>query len=185
MLAEPAPNPQLTALTAGYRYARASALAAKGRLEEAKAELQALETMDAAATADSAAGLNAAKDVYAVAILTAKARIAEAVGRRDDAIRYLIEAVAKEDALAYDEPADWFFPVRHVLGVTLLRAGQPAQAEAVYRDDLRRHPDNGWALLGLSQALAAQHKDDEATAAKQRFQAAWKHADVTPLASAF
>jgi hypothetical protein len=96
----------------------------------------------------------------------------------------LVAAVAQEDKLSYDEPADWFFPVRHVLGAELLKAGQSAQAEAVYREDLRRNPDNGWSLFGLSQALRAQRKSTEASAAESKFREAWKHADVTLTSSA-
>ena len=39
----------------------------------------------------------------------------------------------------------------------------------MYREDLRRHPDNGWALYGLAQALAAQKKNGEAAAVRKRF----------------
>jgi hypothetical protein len=73
---------------------------------------------------------------------------------RDDAIGLLREAVTKEDQLADDEPADWFVPTRHhLLGAVLIKAGRDADAEVVYRDDLRRHPNNGWALFGLVQSF--------------------------------
>jgi tetratricopeptide (TPR) repeat protein len=185
MLAEPPPNPKLVGLSAGYHYGMASALAVKGRVQEAKVEQQALEKIAAALTADDPAGLNAAKDVLAVALLVSEARIADAEAKPDEAIRLLTEASAKEDALAYDEPSDWFFPVRHLLGAALLKAGKAPDAEAVYREDLRRHPENGWALLGLRQALTAQHKDAEALDAQRRFEAAWTNADMVPVASAF
>jgi len=123
--------------------------------------------------------------VLAVAALVAKARIAQAEKQDGTAITLLTEAAAKEDRLAYDEPADWFFPVRHQLGATLLQAGRPLEAEAVYQEDLRRHPENGWALFGLAQALAAQHRDAESQAVRQRFDKAWTDADVTLTASAF
>jgi TolA-binding protein len=97
----------------------------------------------------------------------------------------LKEAATKEDQLAYDEPSDWFFPVRHLLGAALLRAGRPEDAAVVYLEDLRRHPENGWALYGLAQSLAAQHKDAEALAVRQRFDKAWTSADITLTASAF
>ena len=103
----------------------------------------------------------------------------------DEAIALLTEAATKEDQLAYDEPSDWFFPVRHLLGAALLRAGRPEDAAAVYLEDLRRHPENGWALYGLAQSLAAQHKDAEALAVRQRFDKAWTSADITLTASAF
>ncbi len=185
LLAEAPPDAKLAALTAGYRYARATALAAKSRVDEALAELAELEKLAAAATADDSAGLNSAADVLAVAVLVGKARIAQSQHDDSQAIALLTEAATKEDQLAYDEPSDWFFPVRHLLGVALLRAGRPEDAAAVYLEDLRRHPENGWALYGLAQSLAAQHKDAEALAMRQRFDKAWTSADITLTASAF
>jgi tetratricopeptide (TPR) repeat protein len=185
LLAESAPNPKLKALTDGYHYGRVMALAAKGRTDAAKTELAELEKMISVITADDSAGLNTAGDVLAVAILVGKARIADAEQRSGEAIVLLTEAAAKEDGLAYDEPSDWFFPVRHALGAALLRAGKAQEAEDVYREDLRRHPENGWALYGLTQSLTAQHKDAEAKAVRQRFDKAWQSADITLTASAF
>jgi tetratricopeptide (TPR) repeat protein len=185
LLAEAAPDAKLAALTAGYRYARATALAAKGSVDAAKAEMAELEKLAAAATTDDSAGLNSAEDVLAVAVLVGKARIAQAQQHDDEAIALMTEAAAKEDKLAYDEPSDWFFPVRHLLGAALLRAGRSEDAAAVYLEDLRRHPENGWALFGLAQSLAAQHKDAEALAVRRRFDKAWTSADITLTASAF
>ena len=95
------------------------------------------------------------------------------------------EQIAAEDKLAYNEPSDMIFATRHMLGAELLAAGQPATAEAVYREDLKQHPNNGWAYLGLSQALAAQKRDADAAAAKKQFEQAWRSADVPLTASAF
>ena len=47
-------------------------------------------------------------------------------------------------------------PLRHTIGANLMAAGRFAEAEQIYRDDLKRLPENGWSLLGLCQALAAQ-----------------------------
>ncbi len=182
ILAEPTPNPSLIGLTSSYLYAKATALAAKGRIDEARAVLVELEKL---ATADGDAGLNRVKEVLAVAVLNAKARIALAENKGDDAISLLREAVAMEDQLAYDEPADWFFPTRHLLGAVLIQAGRARDAETVYRDDLSRHPDNGWALYGLAQSLKLQGRTAEASAAHQQFETAWKYADVTLVASAY
>jgi hypothetical protein len=185
MLAESPPDTRLNALTVGYLYGRVVALAAKGRSDEAKGELATMEKLVAGVGADDTAGLNGAADVFAVAVLVGKARIADAEERRADAIALLTEAAAKEDRLAYDEPSDWFFPVRHLLGAALLRAGTAREAEDVYREDLRRHPENGWALFGLAQSLSAQHKDTEAQAVRQHFDRAWEAADITLTTSAF
>jgi hypothetical protein len=134
------------------------------------------------AAPNDSAGLNIAKDVFAVAVLVARARIAAAQGADGEAIRTLTQALDAEDRLAYDEPPDWFVPVRHVLGAALLKADR---AEDVYRDDLRHHPENGWVLYGIAQSLRAQARNDEATAVQDRFGKAWKNADTTLKASAF
>jgi hypothetical protein len=60
-----------------------------------------------------------------------------------------------------------------------------ADAEAVSRDDLTRHPSNGWALYGLAQSLKVQGRTGDASAAHQQYEAVWKNADVTLVASAF
>ena len=116
--------------------------------------------------------------MYEIGQLKAKARVAGAEGKRTEAIALLTQAVAAEDKLAYNEPSDMIFPTRHLLGAELLGAGKPVEAEAVYREDLKQHPNNGWAYFGLGQALAAQKRDPEAAAARKQFEDAWSKADI-------
>lgn len=185
LLAMSAPNPKLTGLTGGFLYGHAVALAAKGRIGEARTTLGELQTLAAQTPADAPAGMNSVRDVLGVAIPIIQARIAVAERRSDEAVASLRQAVAAEDRLAYNEPKDWFFPARHLLGAQLMQAGKPHEAEIVYREDLRRTPANGWALYGLSAALKAQAKTAEATEVARRFEAAWTHADIKLTASAF
>jgi len=185
MLAKATPNPKLPALGGAYLFARAVSLAAKGRIDEAISALSELEHLNESIPADLPAGFNMAKDVLGIAINVAKARIADAEGRIDDAITQLEDAVVREDKLAYDEPPDWFIPTRQLLGAELLKAGKPTAAEAVYREDLKQHPENGWSLYGLAAALKQQQKTEEAATVEQRFNAAWTKADVTIVSSAF
>jgi len=185
MLDEPAPPASLQGLSAAYRYARACAFAATGDIARAREEKAMLDAIATALPAGAPAGLNMAKDLLAVATEVAAARIALAAGDRAAAIAALRSAVAKEDLLAYDEPANWFVPARHLLGAQLLADGRAAEAEAVYHEDLRLHPANGWALHGLAQALKAQQRQQEADAAAQAFARAWKDADVVLAASAY
>jgi tetratricopeptide (TPR) repeat protein len=182
ILAEPVPNSKLIGLTGAYLYAKTTALAAKGRVDEAKSELAELEKL---AGSDGNGDFGRVKAVLAVAILNAKARIAVAEGNKAAAIGLLRDAAAKEDRLAYSEPADWFFPTRHLLGSVLIEARQVADAEAAYRDDLSRLPDNGWALYGLAQSLRMQGRGADAQRVRQQFDRTWRNADVTPVASAF
>jgi len=111
--------------------------------------------------------------------------IAARENKLDDAITHFTAAMKIEDEQLYTEPPDWYYPIRHSLGAVLLKAGKPAEAEQLYRDDLKRFPENGWALFGLSQALKAQQKTGEATAVDQRFAKAWAGADVKLEASRF
>ncbi len=183
MLKEPPPSSQLVGATISYLQSRATALAATGKLDDARAELVKADKLIAAVPADATQGNNEARPLYAIGQLKARARIASAAGRREQAVQLLTEAVGVEDTLAYNEPSDMLFPTRHLLGAELLEAGKPAGAEAVFREDLKRHPDNGWALYGLGQALAAQKRD--AVAARKQFERAWRRADVTLTSVAF
>ena len=95
-------------------------------------------------------------------------------------MRRLEAAVALEDGTVYMEPPDWFVPIRPYLGALLLEAGRTRQAEAVFQEDLRRNPENGWALHGLAEALARGGRSGDADAARARLARAWERADVTP-----
>ena len=109
--------------------------------------------------------------------------LAAAKGDYYYAIEYLKEAIEIEDGLAYNEPPDWFFPVRHSLGAVFLEAGRPADAEQVYRTDLEIFPENGWSLYGLKKSLEMQDKNGEAAEVEQRFKEAWS--DIELAASRF
>jgi tetratricopeptide (TPR) repeat protein len=184
LLAEPAPDSKLPGLTIAYYYSRGSALAATGKVPEARQALADLEKLAAAAPADYGAGNNLGKDVFALSITMLKAQIAGAEHDSATQLTLLRKAVTQEDNLSYDEPSAWFFPVRHTLGAQLLESGKAHEAELVYREDLKRNPDNGWALYGLARALEAQQKRREAASTEEKFKAAWAHADIALTRSA-
>ena len=98
--------------------------------------------------------------------------------QHDVAIAKWRKAVEIQDRLAYDEPPAWYYPIRESLGASLLLAGDPAYAEAVFREGLRRSPRNGRLLFGLRESLKAQKKYDAAAWVGREFQAAWKGSDV-------
>lgn len=112
-----------------------------------------------------------------VAERTLAAELAWHGGDTDRAVAALDAAIAIEDELPYDEPPAWHYPGRMVLGSMLLEAGRAEAAEAAYRAELRRNPDNGWSLKGLEQALIAQGRDVDAEAIAERRRRAWAHAD--------
>ena len=106
-------------------------------------------------------------------------------GDYDNAIARLHRAILLEDNLIYNEPPDWHVPVRQSLGAVLLEAGRFVEAEAIYWQDLRENPENGWSLFGLMQSLRAQGKEEEAVSIEKRFRKAWNRADITLTASRF
>jgi tetratricopeptide (TPR) repeat protein len=122
---------------------------------------------------------NKTKDILKIAENVLGAKISQAKNDNDSAISQLREAVAIQDSLKYDEPQDWFYPVRESLGAALLMSGDQTGAEQVFRDDLERNPRNPRSLFGLEQALKAQGRNYDATFVRKQFDASWKGA-TTP-----
>ena len=185
VLAEPEPLAQAPLARALWRFTRTSALIALDRLDAAQAEQAAFERAAAAVPADRQFGQNYATNLLTIARNVLAGEWAARNGHLDAAIASLRQAVKVEDALLYDEPPDWIQPVRHTLGAVLLRAGQPAEAEQVYREDLQRYPGNGWALMGLRDALQHQGKEAGAKVVDARFRKAWAGADIKPPSTCY
>jgi len=159
-------------------YARAVALTATGRLDEARSERAAFATARAAVPAETPFGNNMAHALLDIAEGVMDGEIAFRAGDKEAGIEHLRAAVVLEDALRYDEPPDWIQPVRHPLGAALLQSGRAAEAEAVFRADLERLPGIGWGLYGLMRALQLQQRTDEAAAVEKQFEAVWSKADL-------
>ena len=167
-----------------WHYVQGSALTATGDLEAASARSAALTALANAPDADSyRVGATPASAVLRLAAFGLEGEIKLASGDFEGAIAAFEQAVAIEDGNNYTEPPDWAQPMRHYLGDALLKAGRPADAEAVYRRDLRWNQNNGWGLKGLALSLAAQGKAAEAADINARFENAWSHSDVTLAAS--
>ncbi len=179
ILAAPEPAKELPATHSMWRYARTLAFAARKQNEQARAE-QALFAMETQGIPGDTplVGFNTARDLLSLAGHVLDARISASAGNMTEAIAHWRRAVAIQDTLNYDEPADWYYPVRESLGGALLAAGQAGEAEKVFRDDLQRNPRNPRALFGLMHSLTAQHKDADAEWVRSQFETAWKHADV-------
>ena len=180
ILALPPPAASLPLTTAIWHYARGVAQAARKDLDGAAAEQQ--QFLDAAGKipAETPVGvLNTAGQMFAVAKPLLAGRIAAARGDAAGAIEQYRAAVSAEDLLTYDEPPTWYYPVRETLGAALLAAGRAADAEQVFRDDLKYNPGNGRALFGVWKALEAQGRGAEAARAGAAFRQVWAAADVT------
>ena len=105
------------------------------------------------------------------------AKLDSAKGNTKSAIGRWRAAAEAQDKLNYTEPPDWYYPVRESLGAALLASGKAKEAEAVFREDLRRNPSNPRSLFGLKTSLTAQHLDNDAAWVEREFAKAWKHAD--------
>lgn len=177
ILAYPRPTEFLPITTAMWHFSRASALAAKGKVEEAVREQAEFKKAVANVPEGAMTQQNPADKVLALADHVLAGEIAFRQGRMDEAVTALNAAVKIEDDLLYMEPPDWLQPARHSLGAILTAAGRFAEAEAVYRADLKRWPENGWSLYGLGVCLK-QRNAPEAAGVQERFEKAWQHADT-------
>ena len=138
ILKEPAP-PEIFPIARAMRYhIRALGYAAKGETAKAREEQKAFREAAKKPAKDATFGNNKATDLFAVGDDMLEGEILVREGKMEAGIKALRAAVAKEDKLRYSEPPDWVVPVRHALGAFLLKDGQATEAEAVYREDLRR-----------------------------------------------
>jgi tetratricopeptide (TPR) repeat protein len=186
VLALPRPAKEKLYASAMNHYARGLALTAKGQPREAEAEYAALNEI---AESEASKALEAPHLPGATLLKIVRHDLAGQLalkrGEHDKAIAELKASVALEDTLPYMEPPFSYMPMRHGLGAGLLATGDAPAAEAVYREDLRRNPVNGWSLLGLSQSLRQQGKTQQADDVTEQLKAAWIRADVTPPSSRY
>lgn len=184
----PAPPQELVVSQAMHTFARGVAFAATGHGEEAQAALADLRAIDATVRTDgpeTVPSTSPAATLTGIAVHMLAGEIDLRDGNADGAVAHFRAAADIEDAMLYEEPPLWFFPVRPALGRALIEAGRPDEAETAYRQDLARFRDNGWSLFGLAQALEAQGRSEEAAAAWERFHGAWAEADLELRSSHF
>ena len=186
VLEEPAPPRTARFMTGVRHYARGLAYVHTGNTRKARREFKSLRQVLAEdGIYEYPASLNGAGALLEIAAAVLEGEIEAAGDDYDAAIAALSRAVRMQDGLVYMEPPDWFMPTRHYLGAVLLEAGRPAEAETVYWDDLRRNPNNGYALMGLAQAQEARGNEQGATVTRRRFNAAWSEADHRLTSSRF
>jgi tetratricopeptide (TPR) repeat protein len=185
ILADTAAAPELPYPTAIRHFARGMAHARKGTLIEAAREADALHAIavNPALAEVSFFDINHADNVLRVADTLLRGELLRAQGKHAQAIAMLREAATAEDALGYNEPADWPLPVRPYLGATLLETGDAAGAAEAFRQDLKTYPPNGWSLFGLAQAQEKLGQVDAARETSKQQAAAWQWADA-PLTGA-
>jgi hypothetical protein len=167
MLAEPSPDLESRFMTGIWHYGRALAYLHTGNPAAAQKELDGLSAAGKAmGEVDHYIGFATAGTLLTIADEIVRGELAYASGNTLEGLARLERAVRLEDSLRYNEPPDWYFPVRHFLGAMLLDAGRPNEAEVIYAADLRT-------LFGLKRSLEQQGKTQDAAATEKRFDRAW------------
>ena len=167
-----------------WAYVLGSAHLAKGNYDMAQAELKKLKKIVRSPEVDMyRVGATPASSVLKIALRGLEGEFFLSQGDYESSINSFQKGVDIEDQNNYTEPPDWAQPMRHYLGDALLKSGKYKKAEAVFRKDLRWNQNNGWSLYGLYQALKLQGKDEESTKVYNKFEKAWKEADVVLDAS--
>jgi tetratricopeptide (TPR) repeat protein len=187
ILSSPPPAADLLYPRGVWHYARAMAFRARGQLDQADAELDALKKIAANPALEKITlwDINPSSTLMVIAVKVVEGEIAARRKQYKRAIAALEEAVALEDSLTYDEPPSWQLPTRLNLGAVQLAAGMPGKAEKTYREELAKFPDNGWSLVGLAAALDAQGKKKQAKEVRARLAEAWRNADIQLTGSRF
>jgi tetratricopeptide (TPR) repeat protein len=187
ILSTPSPGENLKHVNLIWHYARGLAFVAKGDIDQAQEELEALQELakDPALEGLLANYNNPSVNIIPVAIHVLSGEMAAAQGQTAKAIGLLEKGVEYEEQLVYSEPPSWHVPVRHNLGAVLIQSGQATRAQQVYEADLKVNRENGWALFGLYQSHLMQGNSEMAVEYQNRFNQAWAEADVAITASRF
>lgn len=153
--------------TASIKYGRALAFAMTGDLTEAVKEADRFDSLrrDHPDVNVRILHNNSVADLFAVDATMMRGEIAYRQGKFEEGLTLLRKAVEMQDNLNYDEPWGKMQPIRHALGGLLVEQGQLDEAEAVFRKDLKFHPRNPWALVGLIRCLKLQNQRQSDTSA--------------------
>jgi tetratricopeptide (TPR) repeat protein len=181
VLNAPAPAENLPFDRAMAHFTRGLALSAGGNAPGSAAELEKFSLLE---SSEAVKGMDnpyfPGTKILAIAHEILAGKAAGAKGDSAHALEHLRHAVELEDAMAYMEPPYWHCSTRLPLGATLLKSGKAAEAEKVFREDVKLRPNNGWGLFGLEQSVRQQGRAAEADKVRREFQRAWRYADVKP-----
>ena len=175
----PKPLDRMIVTTVLWHFARAIAWASLGDLKKALDEKRLFDETRGKVSVNMTYGYNKAEKLVQIAEHVLNAKIALAENKPQEAVLHYELAIGVQDQLSYNEPPDWFFPVRESLGGLLLLNQHYEKAEKIFREELKIHPKNGRALYGLSEALKGQNKHYDYFWTSQEFQKVWLYSDVT------
>ena len=174
----PPPNPDMKINTVLWHYGRAMAFASSDQKDNAEKEQNAFLDGNKNLPDNAEFGYNEAKTITKIAQNVLEAKIAEMKGDLAGAVAALKRAVDIQDGLHYNEPPDWYYPIRQSLGAVLFRQQRFKEAEQVFRDDLDKHPRYGRTLFGLLESLKAQSRPTDAWWVERSLRKAWQYSEV-------
>ncbi|MGF1610888.1 MAG: tetratricopeptide repeat protein [Kiloniellales bacterium] len=168
------PGDRFPYIKGAWHYARGVAYAAKGEAKLATDEANAV--YEIATNADLSFMVEnyvPGDQLLEIAHHVVLGRIAQQQADFDGAVEQFKKAALIEDLMPYMEPPFWYYPVRQSLGAALLQAGRPEAAAEAFEASLKRVPNNGWALYGLSEAQKAMGDAAGAKASEAALAQAW------------
>src|SRR5581483_11150523 len=112
----PEPKEKTPMLHGLYRYSRGLALAGLGRVADAQAERERLQSIWSHVPENEMLMTNSARNVLAIGLEDLDARIARAKKDSQAEIEHFRRAVELQDKLNYMEPPEWHYSVREALG---------------------------------------------------------------------
>jgi tetratricopeptide (TPR) repeat protein len=181
ILKTPTPNQNYQYAIGMWHYARGMAYAHTDDPKNAVQESTSLQKIiHTGVNPDSLgkSGLNLLK----IANEVLSATLANRQGNEAKTLSHLKTAAQIQHNMGYHEPPDWYFPMKEMQADAYLKWGHPKQAIALYNEDLKQYPKNGWALYGLAQAYRKLNDAEKLNQYEQEFKAAWQYADVaTPI----
>ncbi|KAF4587155.1 TPR domain protein [Ophiocordyceps camponoti-floridani] len=192
---EPPADTELYCVTVALlHYARGVALAALGRVDEARDQRRLFRDAVPRVKPSRTLFNNKCVDILCVADAMLDGEIEYRAGQHERAFQRLREAMNLYDGLPFDEPWGWMQPVRHAYGALLLEQDRVADALAVYRADLglddslprvHQHRNNVWALHGYHECLQRLGRSVEAAEVEPRLREAQARADVPVRSSCY
>jgi len=186
ILSLPQPDGDLTYAQAIFRFGRGLAYLRLGNEALANREMEKLDSLAASEALKSFYfSFNPASEIVKIPQRVLRAELLLKQNQPDAGLAALRDAIKAEEEIRYNEPPDWKIPSRHFLGAALLDQNRFVDAEQVYLEDLKKNPENGWALIGLQQCYSKQGKKSEMTNTAKRYTKAWKNADVALTSSRY
>jgi tetratricopeptide (TPR) repeat protein len=166
-----------------WHFGRGMAYCNQDNIAEASKELGVIEQLSTNPTlAQPYVPFSPAIDGAMIASYLLRGAIALHEKQESPAIRNFELAVAKENAMVYNEPRDWLLNPKNFLANAYGSTGNWAAAEKVYRMDLKDNNENVWSLAGLYKSLLKQRKKNELNKVRLRLTRAAAVSDMKFMA---